>query len=134
MSDGKIYPLVIIGRLGADPELHEGKEGRKFATFNLAVNGIPDYNTGNSQPIWWKCLPIGEVHSKLTASTLKKGMHVTCHGYPHKTKIFERKDGDQDFNFAMLVGKIIVTPKNNDDEAFIQTVLPEKSQDPEPDK
>lgn len=73
MSSVKVH---VIGRLGADAEVRETKNGKEFATFNLAVD---DFNQGKKTTTWFTVADFSEV-AKRRAEFLKKGGMIEVQG------------------------------------------------------
>lgn len=73
MSSVKIH---VIGRLGADAEVKQTKQGKDFATFNLAVD---DFAGGKKITSWFAVADFSDV-AKRRAEYLKKGSMIEVQG------------------------------------------------------
>ncbi len=83
MSRGKgtINKVILIGRLGADPQLRYTPSGRASATFNLATNYTWKDNDGNMQERtdWHRIVAWGKL-AEVMGEWLKKGSAVYLEG------------------------------------------------------
>ena len=68
--------IHVIGRLGADAEVKETKQGKKFSTFNLAVD---DFIQGKKTTTWFAVADFSEVAVN-RAEYLKKGALIEVQG------------------------------------------------------
>ena len=68
--------IHVIGRLGADAEVKETKQGKKFSTFNVAVD---DFVQGKKTTTWFAVADFSEVAVN-RAEYLKKGALVEVQG------------------------------------------------------
>lgn len=93
MAKGTINKVILIGRLGADPELKYTPSGAAVATFNLATNEAWKDKDGNWQEkTEWHRIVLWTVLAKRASEHLKKGQRVYIEG-SLKTKSWEDKDG-----------------------------------------
>lgn len=83
MSRGKgtINKVILVGRLGADPQLRYTPSGRASATFNLATNYTWKDNDGNMQERtdWHRIVAWGKL-AEVMGEWLKKGSSVYLEG------------------------------------------------------
>lgn len=68
--------IHVIGRLGADAEVKQSKQGKEFATFNIAVD---DFVQGKRTTTWFAVADFSEV-AKRRAEFLKKGSMIEVQG------------------------------------------------------
>lgn len=78
---GTINKVMLIGRLGADPQLRYTPSGRASATFNLATNAAWKDNDGNLQERtdWHRIVAWGKL-AEVMGEWLKKGSSVYIEG------------------------------------------------------
>jgi single-strand DNA-binding protein len=88
---------VLIGRLGRDPELHEGTQGRApFCTFSLATT---EFYNGKNNTEWHNVTAFGK--NALNAKKyLVKGSLVLVEG-KNRTRKYRKKNGDTAYSFAV---------------------------------
>lgn len=73
MSGVKVH---IIGRLGADAEVKQTKQGKDFSTFTIAVD---DYVQGKRETTWFAVADFTDV-ARRRAEFLKKGTMIEVQG------------------------------------------------------
>jgi len=78
---GTINKVMLIGRLGADPQLRYTPSGRASATFNLATNAGWKDQEGNMQERtdWHRIVAWGKL-AEVMGEWLKKGSSVYIEG------------------------------------------------------
>lgn len=95
MAQGKgtVNKAILIGRLGADPELKYTPSGRAYTRFNLATNRVWKDQEGNKQEKtdWHKIVAWGKL-AEIMGEWLKKGGRVYIEGRI-ETRSFEDKNG-----------------------------------------
>ncbi len=95
MAQGKgtVNKVILIGRLGADPELKYTPSGSAHARFNLATNRVWKDQEGNKQEKtnWHKVVAWGKL-AEIMGEWLKKGRRVYIEGRI-ETRSFEDKNG-----------------------------------------
>jgi single-strand DNA-binding protein len=95
MAKGTLNKVMIIGRLGADPEMRFSGDGAAIATFNLATNEAWKNREGEAQEKtnWHRCVVFGALAEKVVQPYLKKGNLVYIEGRL-QTRSWEDKDGN----------------------------------------
>ena len=95
MAQGKgtVNKVILIGRLGVDPELKYTPSGRAYARFSLATNRAWKDQEGNKQEKtdWHKIVAWGKL-AEIIGEWLKKGRRVYIEGRI-ETRSFEDKNG-----------------------------------------
>ena len=84
MAKGTVNKVIILGRLGQDPEVRATQSGMQVATLSVATNelGKKDASTGQrgqDQTEWHRCLLFGKT-AEIAATYLKKGAMVYLEG------------------------------------------------------
>ena len=84
MAKGTVNKVIILGRLGQDPEVRATAGGMQIATLNVATNelGKKDQHTGQRGPDeteWSRCVVFGR-QAEIAATYLKKGSMVYLEG------------------------------------------------------
>ena len=72
---GSINKVILLGRLGADPEVRVSQEGNKIARFSIATSETwKDKNTNEKKDRteWHKIVIFLRVYQKLLKNILKK--------------------------------------------------------------
>ncbi|MBN2365492.1 MAG: single-stranded DNA-binding protein [Calditrichaeota bacterium] len=81
MSRGTVNKILIIGRLGADPEVRYAPSGNPVANFNVATNHSYKDRDGNfqEQTDWHRVVAWTRL-AEFAKQYLKKGMRVYVEG------------------------------------------------------
>lgn len=81
MSKGTVNKVILIGRLGGDPELRHLPSGVAVATFNLATNRTTKDRDGNNQDTTdWHRITAWRNTAEFANNYLRKGMRVYVEG------------------------------------------------------
>jgi len=90
---GSVNKVILVGNLGADPEVKETPTGVSVATLSLATNEVftdKDGNKGHS--VEWHRVVLWRQLAEIAGEYLKKGSKVYIEGRL-KTRSWEDKDG-----------------------------------------
>lgn len=88
-----INRCVLIGRLGADPELRYTQQGTAVASFDIAVNRQYKSGDGNRETDWISIVAWRQL-AELCAQYLRKGSQVAVEGRL-QTRSYENKEGQR---------------------------------------
>src|SRR3954468_17387727 len=113
--------VMIIGNLGADPEMRYTPNGRPVTQFNVAVN----QSTKNQQSgEWveatdWFRISVWGDRAERAAENLRKGNRVFVEGR-FKTREFEGRDGQKRTSLDVTADNVISLDRKgrDDDGAF----------------
>ncbi|NIK74337.1 single-strand DNA-binding protein [Thermonema lapsum] len=87
--------VILIGNLGADPEVRTLESGSVVATFNLATTEAYTDRQGNRQSITeWHRIEMWDSLAKIAEQYLRKGSQVYIEG-KIRTDNWEDKDGNK---------------------------------------
>ena len=126
---GSLNRVMLIGRLGQDPEVRSTQDGRSLCTFSIATSeSWNDKNTGEKREKteWHRIVVFNEGLVNIIQQYVKKGSNVFIEGQL-QTRKWEDKDGIekyttevvlQGFNstFKMLDGRNTNSIENNFDQ------------------
>ena len=126
---GSLNKVMLIGRLGQDPEVRSTQDGRSLCTFSIATSeSWNDKNTGEKKEKteWHRIVVFNEGLVNIIQQYVKKGSNVFIEGQL-QTRKWEDKDGIekyttevvlQGFNstFKMLDGRNTNSIENNFDQ------------------
>ena len=126
---GSLNKVMLIGRLGQDPEVRNTQDGRSLCTFSIATSeSWNDKNTGEKREKteWHRVVVFNEGLVNIIQQYVKKGSNVFIEGQL-QTRKWEDKDGIekyttevvlQGFNstFKMLDGRNTNSIENNFDQ------------------
>lgn len=78
---GTVNKVILVGRLGADPQLKYTPSGRANASFNVATNTVWKDQEGNQQERtdWHRVVAWGKL-AEVMGEWLKKGSYVYLEG------------------------------------------------------
>ena len=90
---GTVNKVILVGRLGADPQLKYTPSGRANASFNLATNAVWKDQEGNQQEKtdWHRITAWGKL-AEVMGEWLKKGSYVYVEGRL-QTRSYEDTNG-----------------------------------------
>ena len=81
MSKGTVNKVILIGRLGADPEVRYTPGGATVANFNLATNRVWKDKEGNSkEDTTWHRVVVWNKLADIAKEYVKKGNRVYIEG------------------------------------------------------
>jgi len=112
---------MIIGNLGADPEMRYTPNGRPVTQFNVAVNqSTKNQQTGEwvEETDWFRVSVWGD-RAERAAENLRKGNRVFVEGR-FKTREFEGNDGQKRTSLDVTADNVISLDRKgrDDDGAF----------------
>jgi single-strand DNA-binding protein len=78
---GTVNKVILVGRLGADPEVKYTPAGRAYANFNVATNAVWKDQDGNQKDRtdWHRVVAWGKL-AEIIGEYLKKGSSVYLEG------------------------------------------------------
>ncbi len=93
MAKGTVNKVILIGRLGQDPDLRYTPNGQPVATLNLATNEVWRDRDGNNQERteWHRVILWGK-QAENAGEYLRKGSRIYIEGRL-QTRQWEDKDG-----------------------------------------
>ena len=99
MAKGSINKVMILGRLGQDPEVRATQSGMQVATLSVATTelGRKDPNTGQraqDETEWNRCVLFGR-NAENAATYLKKGSQVYLEGRLRTNKWQDQNGNDR---------------------------------------
>jgi single-strand DNA-binding protein len=109
--------VMIIGNLGADPEMRYTPSGRPVTQFNVAVNqSTKNQQTGewNEETDWFRVSVWGD-RAERAAENLRKGNRVFVEGR-FKTREFEGRDGQKRTSLEITADSLVNLEKRTRDE------------------
>src|ERR1700675_1460959 len=108
---------MIIGNLGADPEMRYTPNGRPVTQFNVAVNqSTKNQQTGEwVEATDWFRVRVWADRAERAAETLRKGNKVFVEGR-FKTREFEGRDGQKRTSLEITADSLVNLEKRNREE------------------
>jgi len=137
---GSLNKVLLIGRLGADPEIKQMVNGKSVARFSLATsNTWKDKNTGEKKEKteWHRIVIFNEGLVKVVQQYVKKGAQVYVEGQLTTRKWKDEKAGVDKYSTEVVLQGFnssfkILSNKNNQIEN-LQNDTGEKSSLPKDD-
>ena len=131
---GSLNKVLLIGRLGADPEIKQMVNGKSVARLSLATsNTWKDKNTGEKKEKteWHRVVIFNEGLVKVVQQYVKKGAQVYIEGQLVTRKWKDEKAGIEKYTTEIVLQGFnsafkILSSKNNQIEN-LQENTPEKS-------
>ena len=121
---GSLNKVMLIGRLGQDPEIRNTQDGRSLCTFSLATSeNWNDRNTGErkEKTEWHRIVVFNEGLVKIIEQYVKKGSNVFLEGQL-QTRKWEDKEGIEKYTTEVVLQGFNSTFKIND--AKIKIIKP----------
>jgi len=103
---GSLNKVLLIGRLGADPEIKQMVNGKNVARFSLATsNTWKDKNTGekNEKTEWHRVVIFNEGLANVVKQYLKKGAQVYIEGQLSTRKWRDEKTGQDKYSTEVVL-------------------------------
>ena len=108
MQRGSVNKVILVGRLGQDPEVRFAPSGTAVANFTLATNEVRRDRDGNNQEItdWHRIVAFGKT-AEFVQQYINKGDMIYVEG-KLQTRSWEDKDGIKRYMTEVLTN--ILTP------------------------
>jgi single-strand DNA-binding protein len=113
-SRGSVNKAILLGNLGADPELRYTPTGAAVTTLRLATNEVWKDNDGNSQTrTEWHNVVLWRKQAELAGEFLKKGSKVYIEGRL-QTRSWEDKDGVKRYTTEIIADTLTMLDSKAD--------------------
>ncbi|MFU8802717.1 MAG: single-stranded DNA-binding protein [Bradymonadaceae bacterium] len=97
---------MLIGRLGADPEVRYTQSGMPVANFNIATNEVWNDKSGQKQErTEWHKIVVFNKTAEIVGKYLKKGREVYIEGRI-QTKDWQDKDGNKRYTTEIVANTV----------------------------
>ena len=103
---GSLNKVLLIGRLGADPEIKQMVNGKSIARFSLATsNTWKDKNTGErkEKTEWHRVVIFNEGLVGVVQQYVKKGAQVYIEGQLSTRKWKDEKSGQDKYSTEVII-------------------------------
>ena len=103
---GSLNKVLLIGRLGADPEIKQMVNGKSVARFSLATSqSWKDKNTGEKKEKteWHRIVVFNEGLVNVVQQYLKKGAQVYIEGQLSTRKWKDEQSGQDKYSTEILI-------------------------------
>lgn len=103
MSRGGVNKVILVGNLGADPELRQVSDGVQVASVNLATNeSWTDRNGQRQERTEWHRLVLWRRLAEIAGQYLKKGSRIYVEG-KLQTREWEDQTGQKRYTTEVVV-------------------------------
>ena len=102
---GRVNKVILVGNLGADPEIKRTQDGRPIANLSVATSDTwRDKNTGErkEKTEWHRVVIFSEGLCKIAEQYLKKGAKVYLEGQL-QTRKWQDKDGKDRYSTEVVL-------------------------------
>jgi single-strand DNA-binding protein len=102
---GTINKVILVGNLGADPEIRRTQDGKPIANLRVATSeSWRDKNTGErrEKTEWHRVVIFNEAICKVVDAYLKKGSKVYLEGQL-QTRKWQDKDGQDKYSTEVVI-------------------------------
>jgi single-strand DNA-binding protein len=130
MARRGVNKVIIIGNVGANPEVRYTPSGSAVANFNVATNEAWKDSNGNQQERveWHRIVAWGKL-GEICGEYLKKGSHIYLEGRL-RTRSWEDQNGNKRYTTEILASDIQMLdkkPQNTGQEVEVPSASATKS-------
>lgn len=114
MHKNSMNKVILVGRLGRDPESRATQAGLAIANFSVATSEIISDQTGNTKELteWHRCVAFGKT-AEFVNNYVRKGRLVYIEG-KLRTRKWQDKDGAEKYTTEVNVDMIMALDKRED--------------------
>ena len=123
---GTVNKVILVGRLGADPQLKYTPSGRANASFNIATNLVWKDQDGNQQEKtdWHRVTAWGKL-AEVIGEWLKKGSYVYIEGRL-QTRSYDDSNGVKKWITEVVATDLEMLGKKGEESAGTEVIPPEE--------
>ena len=102
---GSVNKVILVGHVGADPEIRRTQNGHAMATFRLATSeSWRDKTSGErrEKTEWYSIVVLNEAIAKVVEQYIKKGAKLYLEG-ALQTRKWQDKDGNDRYSTEVLL-------------------------------
>jgi len=126
VARGTVNKVILIGRLGGDPELRYTPSGDAVANFRIATNRVWRDQEGNQQEkTEWHRIVAWRKLAERCGEYLKKGSHVYIEGRL-ETRSWEGKNGNKRYVTEVIANQMQMLEAKGEVRASEQAPPPER--------
>jgi single-strand DNA-binding protein len=102
-----VNKVILLGRLGADPEMRAMPDGTPVANFSVATSTISTKSGERKEYTeWHKCSAFNRA-AEVAGKYLKKGSQVFLEG-SYRTRKWQDKSGQEKYTAEVIVGRLVL--------------------------
>tara|TARA_R100001510_G_C7655922_1_gene215467 strand:- start:2307 stop:2891 length:585 start_codon:yes stop_codon:yes gene_type:complete len=102
MSKGTVNKVILIGNLGADPEVRQTQNGTAVANLRLATTRVSGTGSQRKESTEWHSVVCFDRLADLCAQYLQKGRKVYLEGRLHTRDWIDQKTGDKRYKTEIV--------------------------------
>ena len=123
---GTVNKVILVGRLGADPQLKYTPSGRANASFNIATNLVWKDQDGNQQEKteWHRVIAWGKL-AEVIGEWLKKGSYVYIEGRL-QTRSYDDNNGVKKWITEVVATDLEMLGKKGEGSTDTEAIPPEE--------
>lgn len=106
-----INKVIILGRVGKDPEVRYTAEGKAVANLSIATS----YGRGDREKTEWHRITAWEKTAEVIEQWVRKGNRLYVEG-ELQTRKWQDKDGQDRYTTEIVARKVELIDFNNDEE------------------
>ena len=118
MAKGTVNKVIILGRLGKDPEIRQAGS-TQIASLSVATNEIgkkDDFGNRETATEWHRCTLFGKL-AENAGKFLKKGSSVYLEGRLETRKWLDKTTGQDRYSTDIIVNEMQFMGGKNDDSS-----------------
>jgi single-strand DNA-binding protein len=117
MSSGSVNRVILVGRLGRDPEVRYTAEGTAVANFSLATDETFTDRAGDKQTrTEWHRIVAWKRLAEVSGEYLSKGKQVYIEGSLRSRK-WQDRDGSERTSVEIVAARIVMLGSKNGHQA-----------------
>lgn len=117
--------LLLVGRVGKDPEMRYTPSGKAVATFSMATNRNHKDPAGEraKETMWWR-ITVWDKQAEIISQYVKKGRLVHVEGRLEGDpatggpRIWTRSDGTAGASFEVTASNVLFLDRDPEDQGF----------------
>ncbi|GAB4172495.1 MAG: single-stranded DNA-binding protein [Calditrichia bacterium] len=102
MAKGTVNKVILIGRLGRDPEVNMTASNQKVARVSIATNEVFGSGDNRQEVTDWHNLVFWGKRAEFVENYLKKGMRIFVEG-KLRTRQWQDKEGNKRYTTEVIV-------------------------------
>lgn len=128
MSKGTVNKVLLLGRLGKDPEMRYAPSGTAIATFSMATNHRQKGQNGDwiDKTEWHNLLAFGKT-AEIVGEYLKKGSQIYVEGRL-QTSSWEDQQGQKKYKTEIVIAEMQMLGGKSDSDQSGYTAAPQVEQ------
>jgi len=128
LARGTVNKVILIGRLGSDPELRYTPNGDAVANFRIATNRVWKDKEGNQQEkTEWHRIVAWRKLAERCGDYLRKGSHVYIEGRL-ETRSWQDQSGNKRYITEIIASRMQMLEAKGEVRATEQTPPPEEEE------